>query len=167
MQFFDYTIDWCKGEIFEARIILIFGIIAVVCAIMFWKTGSTANAKAMFYPLLITGILFSGIGIAMLFKNNERMEEFARSYYDNKTTFVKAEKERTENFIGWYPITFKIAAALIIIGLALTLFWTSAHGRAIGLTLMLIGLVTVYVDHFSEERAAIYHQKIVEEINTN
>jgi len=165
MQFFDYTIAWCKGEISEARIILIFGILAIVCAILFWKTGGTPHSKAMLYPLLIVGILFSSIGIGMLVKNNARMESFARSYYDDHAAFVKSEKERTEGFISWYPITFKIAAALTIIGLALVLFWSTSIGRAIGLTLILLALSIFFIDHFSEERAYIYHQKIVEEYN--
>jgi hypothetical protein len=164
MQFFDYTIAWCKGEISEARIILLFGIITIVCAVLFWKTGNTANAKAMFLPLLVAGILFSSIGIGMLFKNNERLEEFAKVYYDNKTQFIKAEKDRTEGFISWYPLTFGIAAAVTVAGLIIVLFWTSAHGRSIGLTLILIALTVFFVDHFSEERAHIYHQKIVDEM---
>ena len=165
MQFFDYTIAWCKGEISEARIILVFGIIAIVCALLFWKTGGTPHSKAMLYPLLIAGILFSSIGIGMLIKNSERMELFARSYYDDHAAFIKAEKERTESFISWYPITFKIAAAITIIGLAFILFWNTSIGRTIGLTLVLLALAIFFIDHFSEERAYIYHQKIVEEFN--
>jgi len=170
MQFFDYTIDWCKGEISEARIILLFGIITIVCAVLFWKTGNTPNSKAMFFPMLIAGVLFSSIGIGMLFKNSERMEEFAKLYYENKTEFVKAEKDRTESFMGWYPVTFAIAAVVTIAGLLFVFFWTSASGRAVGLTLILTALTIFFIDHFSEERARIYHQRIVEEVqqvNTN
>jgi len=76
MDFIEHTIDWCKGEIFEARIILLCGIAVIALAFLFYKMGTTPNAKAMLYPLLVVGILFVGIGIAMSVSNANRITEF-------------------------------------------------------------------------------------------
>lgn len=81
----------------EGRIVLIFGIVTIIVAVLFWKVGSTPSAKAMLFPLLTVGILFSAIGGGMLFSNHNRMIEYPQTYQDNPAQFVKSEKERTEN----------------------------------------------------------------------
>jgi len=61
MELIEHSIAWCKGEIFEARLILLFGILTIITAIIFYKVGTTPSAKAMLYPLLVVGIMFSVI----------------------------------------------------------------------------------------------------------
>jgi hypothetical protein len=58
-------------------------------------------------------------------------------------------------------------AALILVGLCFFLFWAGPHGRAIGLTLMLLGFSILFLDHFSEERATGYHHIIVNNLPQN
>ena len=57
-----------------------------------------------------------------------------------------------------------ITAVVIIIGIGCYLFWGGAWGRALGLSLLLLGLSVLFLDSFSEERADIYHQAIVNEL---
>jgi hypothetical protein len=164
MEFIQHTLDWCKGELFEGRIVLLFGLVTIVIALLFWKAGSTPNAKAMLFPLLAVGIMFAGIGGGMLYSNHNRITDYPQAFQNNPTEFIKAEKERTENFISWYPKTRYIFSALAILGIILFLFWATPIGRAIGISLVLMTLATFVVDHFSEERAETYHQKIVKEL---
>ena len=164
MEFIEHTLNWIKGEIFEARIILIFGIITVICAFLFWKIGTTPSAKVMLFPLLAVGIMFTAIGGGMLNSNPKREVEFSHAYKTNPHEFIQSEKERVETFMSWYPITRYIMAGLAILGIVLFLFWATPIGRAIGISLILMGLATFVVDHFSEERADIYYQKIEEAI---
>lgn len=162
MEFVDHAIGWCKGEIFEARLILLFGMLMITSAILFYKVGVTPGAKAMLFPLIVVGIMFSVISAGMLYSNPKRIIEFKRVYSENPQAFVKSEKERTENFISWYPKTRYIMTALGIIGIMIFLFWADPIGRAIGISLIIIMLATFVVDHFSEERAEKYHKHIVE-----
>jgi hypothetical protein len=57
-----------------------------------------------------------------------------------------------------------VASVFIIIGIGCCLFWRGAWGRALGLSIILLGLSGLFLDHFSEERAEICHQKIVAEL---
>ena len=41
-----HSIEWCKGEIFEGKMILAFGILFLIITLCFWKFGLTVNAKA-------------------------------------------------------------------------------------------------------------------------
>lgn len=161
-ELIQHTMNWCRGELFEAKLIVLFAIISIISAFLFWKAGTTPNAKAMFIPLLLVGIMFSGIGGGMLYSNSKRMPEYKQAYEKNKIEFAESEKKRTETFISWYPKTRYIFSAVAVIGIVCFLFWAAPIGRAVGIALILMTLATFVVDHFSEERAEVYHAKIIE-----
>jgi hypothetical protein len=58
-------------------------------------------------------------------------------------------------------------AGLIIIGLGCHIFLNGPWPRTIGLSLILLAMSALYIDHFSEERADTYRQKIIEELRSN
>ncbi|MEW4924419.1 hypothetical protein [Algibacter sp. 2305UL17-15] len=161
MKFIDYTNQWIKGELFEARLIVAFAFIIIVIALLFYYLGSTPSAKALVFPLLLVGILFLGIGGGMLYSNPKRSTEYAQLFGQNETEFIKTEKERVEKFSSWYPITRWIMAGLGVLGIGIFIFWETPIGRAIGIALILTMLATYVVDHFSEERANMYYQHII------
>jgi hypothetical protein len=161
MEIITSSLQWCKGEIFEGRLYLLFGICVCILAFLYWKTGSTAFAKAMFLPFLLLGLLASGTGLGLMFTNEKRIVDFQQAYDANPSEFITSEKARTEGFIKWYPYTMYGMSALIIVGIALFLFLPTANGRASGLAIILLGFSILFLDHFSEERAHRYHEKII------
>lgn len=162
MEFIDHAIDWCKGEIFEGKLILLFGLLVIIAAILFFKFGGTPNAKAMLFPLLILGLLFTIMGGGIAYNNNKRIIEYQKAYEEDAEAFVLSEKERADNFISWYPKTRWIFAIIGIIGIAMNIFWATPLMRAIGVTLIILLLSTYVIDHFSEERADTYYKHILE-----
>ena len=60
--------------------------------------------------------------------------------------------------------SFSLSAVIIIIGIGCYLFGGGAWERALGLSLLFLGLSVLFLDIFSEERADIYHQAIVNEL---
>ena len=56
----EHTLNWYKGEIFEAKFILAFGIATIVVASLYRYFGSTPNAKALFIPMLLRWINIYG-----------------------------------------------------------------------------------------------------------
>lgn len=167
MNFLDHAINWCKGEIFEARLILLFGIIVLASAFLFSIIGKTPSARAMLYPLLVVGIMFSIIGGGMLYSNPKRIVEFEKAYAENPEAFVASEKARTDEFISWYPKTRYIMTGLGLLGILLFIFWAAPIGRAIGISLIILMLGTFVVDYFSEERAATYQNAIETELKSS
>ena len=161
MEFMDYTNQWIKGELFEAKLILSFAIFIIAIACMFYFWGTTPGAKAMLFPLLFVGILFSAIGGGMLYSNPKRAKEFPKMALQNEQGFIQSEKERVEQFMNWYPITRWIMAGAGLFGIGIFMFWETPIGRAIGIGLIITMLATFVVDHFSEERASIYYQHIL------
>lgn len=162
MEFIQHSIAWCKGEIFEGKLVLLFGLLVIIIAVLFFKFGGTPNAKAMLYPLLITGLLYSLIAGGMIINNQKRIVEYQLAYEKDPDVFVLSEKERADNFISWYPKTRWIFAIIGLVGIALNIFWATPLPRAIGISLIILMLSTYVIDHFSEERADTYYKHITE-----
>ncbi len=162
MDFFTHTVAWIKGEILEATLITAFGLITIAGGFLFWKVGSVPAAKALLLPLIVTGIIYSAIGISMFVSNQKRLTDYELNYKQEDSAFIKAEKQRVEKFQYMYVISKVVAT--VFFAATLLLFWftqsTNLHALGIGLTLFaLSGLV---VDYFSQERAETYYKAILE-----
>ncbi len=164
MGLIDYTTNWIKGELFEAKLIVAFGVITIIGAFIFWKIGTTPNARALFIPLIVVGAIYSAIGGGMLYSNPKRMIELPKSYQQDKAAFAKSEKKRVEDFQYGYKIS-KIVATLFF-SLTLIIFWTTKNPTwvGIGITLTYFGLAGLVVDYFSQERADTYYAEVLKEI---
>ena len=115
----------------------------------------------MFLPFLLVGLIASGTGLGLTFTNKKRINDYLQAFEASPSEFIVSEKERTENFIKWYPHTMYGMSVLIITGIVLFLFLSTANGRASGLAIILLGFSILFLDHFSEERAHRYHTQII------
>lgn len=88
MDFIQHTLNWVKGEIFEALIFGSFGLIVIILSVLFWKFGGTPNSKALIIPFAIVGIFFFIMAITGIFNNNKRKDYYVEMYNKDKSTFV-------------------------------------------------------------------------------
>lgn len=161
MNLFSSTSAWIKGEIFEGILIFVFGISAIFIGSMFWKFGTTPNARAVVIPLIVIGAVYGVLGGSMYFSNQKRLTAFQQSFNQNQVEFLQSEKKRVEDFQYMYTISKVVAT--VCFSLTLLIFWFSKNptwqGWGIGLTLFAVsGLM---VDYFSQERAEIYYKTIL------
>lgn len=161
MEFINHTLNWCKGEIFEGKMSLLFGVVVLLTSLAYLKWASTPYAKNIIWPLLIVAIFAMSAGIYLLTTNQKRVETFPTEFEQNPTEFVQAEKERTADFIKWYPITQKILFGLMIAGMLCLLISKVVLIRSIGIGLMLLSFYGFVLDHFSEERGNTYQSHIL------
>ncbi|MBL4907819.1 MAG: hypothetical protein JKX94_10240 [Sneathiella sp.] len=162
MELIQYTHDWIKGELFEAKLITLFSVTLIVIALLFYFFGNTPNAKAMLFPLIFVGIIFTSVGVGMLNSNSKRTDAFNLAYQESPKEFASSEKARCEVFMTWYSTSRWIVSTIGVLGIIIFVFWSTPIGRAIGMSLILITLMAFVVDHFSEERANIYYKYILE-----
>ena len=160
MAFIEHTVNWVKGETFEAGMIGIYGTMLIVLAVYFWKFGNTPAARALVIPVLVVGLLWGLAGGGGTIRNKFRVESFRTEYKKDPDAFVKAEKKRVEGFMGWYRPLFIGWSVLMAIGVALFIFWGGNRGRAIGLAVILVAVGGLMVDHTSEQNAKAYHAEI-------
>ena len=165
MELIEHTVAWCRGEIFEGRLLALFGTSVVIIALCFSRFGTTPSARAMFVPLLMVGAVAMLVGLSMNFNNQARIPKYTAAYETNPTAFIQSERERTDDFIRWYPITMASFSLIALFGCAIYFFRPTPIGRAIGLATLLMSLAVLFLDHFSEERAAAYHDAIVQALD--
>lgn len=160
MSFFNNTSEWIKGELLEASMILFFGLLTLSISLLFWKIGTTPNAKALFLPLLVVSLVYTAIGGGMLVSNKKRMVELPKVYRENQTAFIQAEKKRVEDFQYGYTIS-KIVAS-VCFPLTLLIFWYSKNPTlmGIGIGLSYFAIAGLVIDYFSQERALVYYKAI-------
>ncbi|MBK8338591.1 MAG: hypothetical protein IPK99_00570 [Flavobacteriales bacterium] len=164
MELIQHTTAWCKGEIFEGKMSLLFGSVILLVALAYWRFASTPAAKAMFVPLLAVGLMASAAGAYLVRTNAARIPEFEQAFAKDQADFAAHERSRTEAFIAWYPKTQWIIAGLMLIAMACMILSHAPWARAIGIGMMLAGFYVFVLHHFSEERAAIYHGSILEAV---
>jgi hypothetical protein len=167
MDFLQQTINWVKGEIFEAIIIGSFGLLTIICSLLLWKFGETPNSKAVIIPLAIVGIFFLAIAIWGIASNNKRLPQYTEAFNKDKTEFVKSEKKRVEDFQYLYKMTIIIASVGFAIAICFFLFTNNHILKAIGLALIILGLTGLIIDYFSKERADTYYKAITTEMESH
>ena len=156
MEFIQYTLNWIKGEIFESATIAFFGFLIVTCSILCWKLGSTPYARSLVIPLLVTGLIPLVMGIGGVITNKNRIDSYQIAWKQDSQKFILTEKERVENFDKIFKYSYPFAFISVITGAILFFLINSAHWKAISLSMMMLGLMAYFVDHFAAERAEIY-----------
>ena len=165
MGLIQHSINWCKREIFEGKMSLLFGVIVLMISLAYWKFGSTPYAKAMVIPILAVAVFSMSVGIYLITTNQARIPAYTAAYTANQEQFIQNEKARTEAFIKWYPYTRYIFLGVMLVAVLTMVLSNGSLARAIGIALMLLSLYVFVLDHFSEERAHIYYGQIVKANN--
>ena len=160
MDIYQHTLNWFKGEIFEGQIIMASGIILVILSIIIRKFGTTPNAKSLFIPLLVVGLLFSiGIG-SMMLNYSKRMDLSKHAFQENPKEFIMAESKRIDDFQVLYKYSVGFAAVSFLLTIIAFGFLDNRHFQSICIALMIVSMSLIIIDHFSKERAKIYHIEI-------
>ena len=164
MELIHHTLNWVKGEILEAKIMAIAGVVIILCAILFWKFGTTPYAKSMVTPLFVVGIIPLVFGVSGAISKQKSIIHYKEAWEQNQTEFVQSEKARVESFDNIFKYSYPFAIICTIGGAILFFLISSPNWKAISLSLMMLGLMAYVVDHFAAERADIYLKHIKEVI---
>jgi predicted membrane channel-forming protein YqfA (hemolysin III family) len=164
MEFIQHSINWIKGEIFEAYFFGAFGVLLMLSSLMLWKFGETPNSKALIIPLILIGVFFFGTAISGINSNNKRLPEFKEAFEKNKTEFIQTEKERVESFQYLYKMTIIVASICFLLAICAFVFTKNSTLRAIGIALVIFGITGLIIDYFSKERADNYYKIIIESV---
>jgi hypothetical protein len=167
MDFIQHTTNWVKGEMFEATIFGSFGLLTIICSLLFWKFGETPNSKAVIIPLAIVGLFFLVTAISGIVSNNKRLIEFNEAFQKDRKAFVVSEKKRVEDFQYLYKTTTIIAAFSFALAICFFLFTDNHILKSIGLALIVFGLTGLIIDYFSKERADTYYEVITTNVKSH
>ena len=165
MDFFQHTTNWIKGEILEAIIMAVFGVLILLSSFLLWKWGLTPNARTLVIPLLIVGLIPVIAGVSATISNNKRLIEYESMWNNDQQQFKLDEKARVEGFDEIFKYSYPAAILLTIGGAILFFLVGSPLWKSISLCMMVLGLMAYIIDHFAAERAIIYLEKINESLS--
>ena len=161
MNALDHSLAWVHGERLEGAAIIALGVILMVSGGLLWKFGITPAARSMVLPLLLAGILITGICIVGEIRNFLRIDAFTQAHALDPAAFVAKEIARVEGFSKWYIYTFVAGSILIIGGLAAFLLVPAVTIKGIALTVIVIGTAALFIDYFSAARADVYLKQLL------
>lgn len=160
MELLNHTLNWVRGEILEAKIMASAGLVITICSLLFWKFGTTPNAKSMVIPLLVVGLIPLIFGISGAFSNQKSIEHYQNAWKQDSTAYALSEKQRVEGFDSIFKYSYPFAIICVTGGAILFFLISSPTSKAISLALMMLGLMAYLIDHFAAERADIYLREI-------
>lgn len=166
MVFIEHSLNWVKGELFEAGMLALWGAALFVLAVYFWKFGHTITAKALITPFLVVGLFWGVAGGMSLYINTHRIDTYNLEFQKEPRAFVNKERKRVDDFIWVYRYLLIGWSVMILAGLVIFMIWGGDQGRAIGLGLILFGISGLLVDHTSEQNAYVYDAEINNELQS-
>jgi hypothetical protein len=154
------ALHWYKGEVFEAKFILLFGVITIALSLVFRYGGTTPYARALFIPMLVVGLLFAisaGWGIYSNEKKAAAVEQRSQADTDE---FIVSEKKRVEDFQWLYTFSLITSAVSFAVALIFLVFTKNIYLHATAIALVWFGIAFMVIDYFSKERATIYYEQL-------
>lgn len=164
MEFIKYTTNWVNGEIFEATVMSIVGVLIILCSLLFWKFGTTPYAKSLIIPLFVVGLIPLVNGIFSVQNNKSRLSEYEQYWQEDEHQFLLSEQKRVKSFDEIFKYSYPFALIMTIGGALLFFIVSSPNLKAISLAMMMLGLMAYFIDHFAKERADIYLEHIEEKL---
>lgn len=162
MSIIDHSVQWAKGEIFEAGAFGLFGLTVLIISFVYWKFGHTPNARAVIIPLLVVGSFYAVMGVSGIVLNKQRIYQFQEMYGQDSAQFIVAEKSRVEGFDRIFNVSYPVGALCVVGGLVLFLFVGGPLTKGAGLGLLIFGGTMLTIDYFASERAGVYYQQILD-----
>lgn len=153
--------EWARAEIVSSKIFMLFGLFYMIGSIGLWKLGTTALAKALVIPLLVTGVLLLVAGISFYLSSKSLLSDFEKKYVENATAIMDSEIERTQKTIKTYEnVALKVFPAIIILATLVFFFVSSPMIRAISLAVIAFLFVLVLLDSQALKRMKIYNYEL-------
>ncbi len=163
MEFISHTLEWYKGEVFEALISLGAGVALTLIAMIFWGLGSTPGAQAMVIPLVLIGLILAGSGTYGTYSNQRQITQYQQNPPLEIASFIQAEKERVEGFQSLYTFTKYLALGLFATAVCIFFFTQNRYWQAAAIAMVVLGLSGLVIDFFSKERADSYYEVILQQ----
>lgn len=160
------------GEAAEAYIVIAGYLLVLVCAGLLWFRFSDRFSIALSITLAILTIGMSGGFIYLLIRdsaNRQNLVQLVDSHQVKPETrqALEKEKNRMQKVADGYLNLRRLFAAFALLGTLLILFTGNDISHAVAVGLLLFALSGVVIDHYSEERATIYLEKLNREIQVS
>lgn len=131
------------------------GVIALVAAFLLWRSEHVH--RAMFWPLLVIGIIEAVVGVGVSVRTPRQVATLERQLADSPDAFRREEGARMQKVMKSFATIKVVELVLFVAAVAIT-YWRAQHpvwfGVALGLLLQSAAMLVM--DLLAEHRARVY-----------
>lgn len=156
MHFIQHFNNWAKGDLFQAKLMIVWGFIFCLPLIVYSIRTHHVFFKGMIIPLnLLTFILLS-YGSYLLITKGKEVQKVERQYFENQDqTFKKEQVKANENNKSY--IVFKtVWGSLLLLSVVLYFLVNSIYMKGLSMGFMILFLSLLITDTFFHERLKTY-----------
>ena len=160
MEFLNDMQLYFRGEKVESAVILLISLSLLLAsiALIFWVRQPFT--KGLGTVLLLAALIGVSVGGAVFFRTDSQVSELASVYTSGRQAFVDAEGQRIDKVVEsfrYYRFMY-IVSGIVALGLVSLTRSPALHGAAVGL--FVFAAMGFAIDHYAEERAIWYAEKV-------
>jgi hypothetical protein len=157
-----HAIDlYFRGERAEMIAFLVFAGVLVVAAVLLWMAHDRF-ARSLSVVLALCALIACSTAIPLLLRDGPHAQRLRERIDRGEEAVVRAEEEARMTVVNRnYPYYRYMYAALVVAAIALIAFMRNATTSGIAVGLLVFAATGLVVDHYSEERAAIYTRSLM------
>lgn len=145
-----------RGERAEMIAFLAFGGMLVLAVGLLWATQDRF-ARSLAVPLGLVAIVAFSVAVPLLLRDGPHAERLRARIAQGDDARVRADEGARMAVVNRnYAYYRYLYAAAMLVAIGLMLFWRNATTSGIAVGLLVFAATGLVVDHYSEERAAVY-----------
>jgi hypothetical protein len=150
-----------RGERAEMIAFLAFSGMLVVAAVLLWFT-TDRFARSLSVAIGLVAVVALSVAVPLLLRDGPHAERLRERLAQGDATGVRADEAARMAVVNRnYAYYRYLYAACLVAAAALMLFWRNPTTSGIAVGLMVFAATGLVVDHYSEERAAVYTRVLV------
>lgn len=155
-----YYLDERSGALYA----LLAGIVYLVAGMWLWNTfAGNALSRGMATGFLFSSVLLLALSVGSYFYNSNKLALIEARSGEPEGVLQQEEMARMDKVMRvTFPNAFRTFAVLIALALGVVLFVKNEYWRGVGIALMLLTMLLIISDSFSEQRNRIYQQRVKE-----
>ncbi|MBD0404747.1 hypothetical protein [Flammeovirga sp. EKP202] len=137
MKLLEHTTIWAKGDIYQGKVMLCFGILFLIAAIIILRSNHEL-LKGTLIPISLAVVMLLGYGGFLTFTRNGHLTNVESVYNESPAKAIEQEFEKAKKDHEAYSKLKPVWAVLIVLSLGLFFIFKTDYLK--GLSLGLVGL---------------------------
>ncbi len=150
-----------RGERLEVQAFLAFAGVLVLAALLLWVTHDRF-ARSLAVGLGLCAVVACTVAVPLLLRDGPHAQRLRERLDQGEEAGVRADESARMAAVNRnYAYYRYLYAVCLLTAAALMLFWRTPVTSGIAVGLMVFAATGLVVDHYSEERAAIYTEALL------
>ncbi len=159
MDFLQAYNDWVKGEVFQAKVMILIGVLLIPAYFWLYKSGNPIG-RGMLIPVSLCIIVLVGYGSYVFTQRPKNIPIISQNYESNQEETVRLEQERALKERKNFTTAKIVWGVLMLIAVLLFFVIRSPYANGLMIGLMLLAFTGFNLDSFLHYRLEMYYNRI-------